>query len=124
MINQPTPRHFVELPNEDLDEDGTFWRYESSITNYENGHNKAHVYPREFTGMRETPKGLWVLSAHAIECGVNEKMHLIRHDHKKKFAYPTQAEAFQAWKYRLRKREEHWNTEGRRINALKQAIAE
>lgn len=112
------------------EKDGVFWRYESCCTFSEAGDVYASIFITVWIKAADTPRGCWVIPANQRYMLRNDKWRkLNRRDRKliiigtrRRWAYPTKAEAWTSFRRRLSWREAHWNTEGRRIAALKELV--
>ena len=97
------------LPNvdwrEDLEESPDFyWRF---WANMEGDYLHVERYRVEY----HTPHGVVLANGKRVQ-----------HDWKKKWAYPTKAEAWEAFKIRVGAWRRHWETEGRRLSNIAEAI--
>lgn len=95
-----------------------YWRFHGFV-DFWGADPVGSICVERWTVLRRTPKGVWLRHPFSYDFDVESGKKLVIHDTNRKWAYPTKKEAWESFKIRLMRREQHWDREGERIAALK-----
>lgn len=116
-IDAPHTVYWMEHTQESPDK---YWRF-NSFVDFESPFQSrpiANIKIGMWTVLRHTPKGVWIAPPFSNKWNEEKLKRLVIHDTKKKYAYPTKAEAWESYCIRQMRRNQHHQIEGERLSVL------